>query len=70
VSADEDYAFGLYPDGSGVLRNKLGLRGAAALRAVEHQDAIDRSRDMPDFPPARAGYQALHRPVLSACRSP
>lgn len=61
MSADEDYAFGLYPDGSGVLRNKLGLRDAAALRAVEYQVANDRSRDAPNFPPTRAGYQALHR---------
>jgi len=61
VSADEDYAFGLYPDGSGVLRNKLGLRTAEALREAEYQASNDRHRDAPDFPPTRAGYQALHR---------
>lgn len=61
MSADEDYAFGLYPDGSGVLRNKLGLRDAKALREAEYQVSNDRHRDAPNFPPTRAGYQALHR---------
>ncbi len=58
---DEDYAFGLYPDGSGVLRNKFGLRDAAALQAVEYQVTANRERDAPVFPPTREGYQALHR---------
>ncbi len=57
---DEDYAFGLYPDGSGVLRNKFGLRDAAALQAVEYQVTANRERDAPIFPPTREGYQALH----------
>ncbi len=58
---DEDYAFGLYPDGSGVLRNKFGLRDAAALQAAEYQVTANRERDAPVFPPTREGYQALHR---------
>lgn len=61
MSADEDYAFGLYPDGSGVLRNKFGLRDPKALREAEYQETNDRTRDAPDFPPTRAGYQALHK---------
>ncbi len=60
-TADEDYAFGLYPDGSGVLRNKYGLRDAADLRAAEYQVTANRERDAPVFPPTREGYQALHR---------
>jgi len=60
-TADEDYAFGLYPDGSGVLRNRFGLRDAATLQAVEYQVTANRERDAPVFPPTREGYQALHR---------
>ena len=63
-TADEDYAFGLYPDGSGVLRNKLGLRDAKTLEIVEYQTAEDRSRDAPVFPPTQTGFQALHRHLL------
>ncbi len=59
--ADEDYAFGLYPDGSRVLRNKFGLRDAADLEAVEYQVTTSRERDAPIFPPTRESYQALHR---------
>jgi len=40
-TADEDYAFGLYPDGSGALGNRFGLRDAAltpmAARLAEYQ---------------------------------
>ena len=59
--ADENYAFGLYPDGSGGLRNRFGLRDAGALQAVEYQVTTDRERDVPVFPLTRDGYQALHR---------
>lgn len=63
--ADEDYAFGLYPDGSGVLRNKLGLRDAQALKQAEYQITSERTADAPAFPPTQAGYQALHRYLFS-----
>ena len=62
--ADEDYAFGLYPDGSGVLRNKLGLRDPKALEAEEYRVTKDRTIDAAAFPPTQAGYQALHRYLL------
>jgi len=62
--ADEDYAFGLYPDGSKVLRNKLGLRDAADLRIAEYQATTDRERDAPVFPATREGYQGR------CCRDP
>lgn len=62
--ADEDYAFGLYPDGSGVLRNMLGLRDAKALEAEEYRITTDRAIDAPAFPPTQTGYQALHRYLL------
>jgi len=44
-TADEDYALGLYPDGSGALRNRFGLRDAAltpmAVRLAEYQARKD-----------------------------
>ncbi len=61
MSADEDYAFGLYPDGSGVLRNKLGLRDADALKQAEYLITAKRADDAPPVAQTRAGYQALHR---------
>lgn len=62
--ADEDYAFGLYPDGSGVLRNKLGLRDPKVLEAEEYRITKDRAIDAPTFPPTQVEYQALHRYLL------
>lgn len=62
--AGEDYAFGLYPDGSGVLRNKLGLRDPKALEAAEYSITYERALDAPAFPPTQSGYQALHRHLL------
>ena len=59
--ADEDYAFGLYPDSSGVMQNKLGLRDAEALKIAEYLITGERTVDAPTFPPTKAGYQALHR---------
>jgi len=59
--ADEDYAFGLYPDGSEVLRNKYDLHNAADLRIAEYQATAKRERNAPIAPPTREGYQALHR---------
>ena len=59
--ADEDYAFGLYPDGSGVMRNKLGIRDAETLAETEYRFTSQRTLNAPTFPPTKAGYQALHR---------
>ena len=60
--ADGD--FGWWP-GTKVLRNKLGLRNAKDLEKAEYQVTSDRTRDAHQFPPTRAGYQALHRHLFS-----
>ena len=65
AKADEDYAFGLYPDGSGVLRNKLGLHDAQALKTAEYLVTTERTADAPTFPLTQAGYQSLHRYLLT-----
>lgn len=63
--ADDEYAFGLYPDGSGVLRNKLGLRDAESLKIAEYQITRTQSLNAPGFPMTQAGYQALHKHLFS-----
>jgi cell filamentation protein len=61
VTPDEEYAFGLYPDGSGVLRNKFGLRDPVALKQAEYLITAKRADDAPQVLLTSAGYQALHR---------
>lgn len=54
----------VYP-GTEVLRNRLGLRDAAALRLAEYAYTTRRAGEAPRFPPTAAGYLALHRHLFA-----
>jgi len=62
--ADKDDAFGLYPDGSEVLRNKFGLREPDQLKKAEYAQTSERTADAPTFSPTQRGYLDLHRHLL------
>ena len=59
--ADQDYAFGLYPDGKEVLRNKLNIRDQEQLKETEYALTRVRTNTAPPFPPTQKGYLDLHR---------
>lgn len=50
----------LYP-GTDVLRNRFGVRDAAALRLLEYAATTLRAAGAPAFPPTAAGLLATHR---------
>lgn len=50
----------LYP-GTDVLRNRFGVRDAAALRLLEYAATAQRAASAPVFPPTVAGLLATHR---------
>ena len=64
AKADEDYAFDLYADGLGVLRNNLGLRDPEQLKKAEYALTSARIADAPAF--AASQFRTLFC-VLGGC---
>ena len=53
-------------DGTSVLRNKFGVRDAAALRELEYDATMNAAGEMPEFPATPAGFKGIHRQLFGS----